>query len=94
MPNLELPGFVCSGSKSGFATLLVPQQFCTTKRSWKSEERCTAILFGTTMVMAVYAPDSRKCQEIFKDCISSVVKVLRDGRGWCMETPISQTILT
>ena len=80
VPNLELSGFVCYGSIPGFATLLDSEQFCTVKRSWKSEERCTAILFGTTMVMAVCAPDSKKSQEMLKECISSVVKVLREGR--------------
>ena len=45
-----------------------------------SEERCTAILFGTTMVMAVYAPDAKKSQEMYEECVSSVVKVLREGR--------------
>ena len=48
VPNLELPGHVCCGSISGFAALLVSEQFCTIKRSWKFEERCTASLFGTT----------------------------------------------
>ena len=33
--NLELPGYVCYGNKSGFATLLVSEQFCTITRSWK-----------------------------------------------------------
>ena len=32
------------------------------------------------MVMAVYAPDSSKSLEMYEDCISSVVKVLREGR--------------
>ena len=53
VPNLELKGLVFYGNKHGYAKLLVPEQFCTIKRSWKSEERCTAILFGTTMEMAV-----------------------------------------
>ena len=48
VPDLELEGFVCYGNEHGYATLLVPEQFCTIKRSWKSEERCTASLFGTT----------------------------------------------
>ena len=55
--NLELSGYVCWDSKSGFATLLVSKQFCEIKRSWNLEERCTAILFGITLVMAVYAPE-------------------------------------
>ena len=80
MPNLELPGYVCHGSKSGFATLLVSEQFGTITRSWKFEERCTAILFGTTLVMAVHAPGSSKSLEMYEACISSVIKVLREGR--------------
>ena len=39
---------------------LVPKEFCTIKRSWKPEEICAAILLGTTMVMTLYAPDSKK----------------------------------
>ena len=76
VPNLEL---LCYVSKSGFATMLVSEQFCTMKRSWKFEERCTAILFGTTLVMAVYAPDSSKSLEMYEACISSVTEVLREG---------------
>ena len=40
----------------------------------------SAILFGTTLVMAVYAADSSKSLEMYETCISSVVKVLREGR--------------
>ena len=40
---------MCNGSKSGFATLLVPTQFCT-KRSLAARRE---ILFGSTLVMAV-----------------------------------------
>ena len=80
VPNLELSGYVCYGSKSSFATLLVPNSLCTITRTWKCEERFAAILFGTTMVMAVYAPDSSKSLEMYEACISSVVKVLREGR--------------
>ena len=80
VPILELKGFVCYGDTHGHPTLLFPEQFCTMKRSWESEERCTATLFGTTMVMTVYAPDSKKSLEIYEECVSSVVKVLREGR--------------
>ena len=66
VPNLELSGYVSYGSKSGFATMLVPKQVCTIKRSWKFEEKCTAIVFGTTMVMAEYAPDSNKSLEMYE----------------------------
>ena len=46
--------------------MLVSEHFCILERSWKFEERCTAILFGTTMVMAVYAPDSSKSRASLK----------------------------
>ena len=32
------------------------------------------------MVMAVYAPDSKKSLEMYEECISSSVTVLREGR--------------
>ena len=70
----------CNPNKHGYATLWVSEKFCTIKRSWETEERRTAILFGTTMVMAVYAPDTEKSLEMYEECISSVVKVLREGR--------------
>ena len=44
------------------------------------EERCAAFLFGTTMVMTRYAPDSSKSSDMYEICMSSVVKVLREGR--------------
>ena len=50
------------------------------KRSWKFEERCAAILFRTTTVMAVCAPDSDKSLEMYEAYISGVVGVLREGR--------------
>ena len=78
--NLTLPGCVCYGSKFGLATLLVSNQFCTIKRSWTFEERCTAILFGTTLVMAAYAPDSSKDMEMYEAFLSGVLEVLRGGR--------------
>ena len=76
--NLELPGFVWYGSKSGFATLLVSEQFCTLKRSWNFEERCAAILFGTTLVMAAYA--QVKVQRCMMPLSRASSKVLREGR--------------
>ena len=78
-PNLELEGFVSYGDKNGYASLLVSDKFSTIKRSWETEEICTAIHFRTTMVMTVYAPDSKKNLEMYEECISSVVK-LREGR--------------
>ena len=82
-PNLELPGYVCDGCRCGFATLLVSERFCTLERSWKFEERCTTILFGTTLVMTVYAPESGKSTEMYDAFFfSSVLKVLKERTSW------------
>ena len=56
------PHRVCplSGSKPRPTTLVVPDRFGKTQRSWRSEERCIVVLFGSVMVMSVYAPDSGK----------------------------------
>ena len=62
------------------ASLLVSDKFSTIKKSWEIEERCTEVIFGTTMVMLVCAPDSKKSLEMHEECIASVVKVLREGR--------------
>ena len=80
VPNLELPGYVCFGSKFWLATLLVSEQFCKIRRSWRFEERCTAVLFGTTLVMAVYAPDCGNNLGVHETFIFNVTKVLREVR--------------
>ena len=51
-------------------------RFCKIQRSWRSEERCSAVRFGTVMVMSVYAPDPGKDEKFIKE----VTKVLQDGR--------------
>ena len=68
-PSLELPKYVCYGSKFGLAMLLVSELFCTTRISWKFEERCKVIIFGTSLVEAVHAPDSSKSLETCEACV-------------------------
>ena len=75
------------------ATLLVWDQFFKIKRLWRFEERCTAVLFGTTVVMAVYAPDCGKDLEVYETCILNVTKVLREGRrGGAKELHITEDL--
>ena len=71
---------MCYGSKFGLATLLVSDQFCNIERSWRFEERCTAVFFETTLIMAVCAPDCGKDLGMHEAFISSVSVVLREGR--------------
>ena len=53
LPHVTLLGYARCGSKSGFATLLVSKQFCTIKCSCWHEEKCTSILFGSTLTVVV-----------------------------------------
>ena len=71
---------VCHGGKVGLATLLASKQFCTTMRSWRFEDRCTAVLFGTTLEVAAYDPDSGEGMELYEAFISSVRRIEREGR--------------
>ena len=80
MPNLELLGGVCYGRKFGLATLVVSDQFFRKRRSWRFEERCTAVLFGAVLVMAVHAPDCKKHLDVFETFIVNVTKITRAGR--------------
>ena len=45
-----------------------------------ARRECTAILFGSCLVMAVYVPDSSKDKELYEACVSSVFRILREGR--------------
>ena len=60
--------------------LVVPECFCEIERSWRSDERCTAVLFGSLMVMSVCAPDPRKdlveCEKFTKEGTN----ILQEGR--------------
>ena len=51
---------MCSGSNFGLVTLVVSDQFFKIRRSRRFEERCTAVLFGAVLVMAVHAQDCKK----------------------------------
>ena len=75
MPNLKLPGYVCSGSKFGLATVVVSGHFFKIKRSWRSEERCTAVLFGAVFVMAVFVLDCHKDLDVYETFIKNVTKL-------------------
>ena len=61
--EMHLPGFVLYGNESGSATLIVSGRLCHVQRTLRSEERWTAVLLVSAMVMCIFAPDSGKNQE-------------------------------
>ena len=76
MPELKLPRYVCYGSKFGLATLVVSDPIFKIKRSWRFEERCTAVFFGAVFVMTVCAPDCRKDLDEYETFIKNVTNIL------------------
>ena len=63
---------MCFGSATGLTTLLVSKNLPRIKRSWRNEERCTAILFLTR--------HSDKDLEQYEACVSNFLRVLREAR--------------
>ena len=53
---------------------MVSDQFFKFKRSWRFEERCTAVLLGTVFVMAVHAPDWKKDLDACETFTMNVIK--------------------
>ena len=45
-----------------------------------SVERCTAVLFGSVMVMCVFACDSANDFEEYEKFMGEMTKILHDGR--------------
>ena len=80
VPELKLPGHLCYGGKMVLATLVVSDQFFKMKRSWRFEERCTAVLFGAVFVMTVRAPDCKKDLDVHETFIKTVTKISWEGR--------------
>ena len=56
------------------------RSFLKMERSWRSEDKCTADLFGSVFVMAVYAPDCRKDLDVYETFVKDVTKVFWEGR--------------
>ena len=72
---------MCDGSKFELATLVVSDQFFKIERSWRLEERFSAVLFGAVLVIAVYALDCHEDLDVYETFVKNVTKVLWEGRG-------------
>ena len=46
--EMTVPGIVVYENVSGLTTLFVSDILCNVQRTWRSEERCAAVLFGFT----------------------------------------------
>ena len=59
---------------------MVSDRFFKKERSWRTEERCTALLSGSVLVLAVHAPDCRKDLDVYETFVKDVTNVLWEGR--------------
>ena len=65
---------------------MVEQPFCAPRevnhfrRSWVDNERCTAILVGSTMLLSVYVPHSGRDEVDYIEALESVRATLAEGR--------------
>ena len=68
------------GSKAGSTALLVSSQIGNVQKSWSSDERRTAVLFGPVVVVDVYAPDLSKSSEESERFMQVLKKVMTEDR--------------
>ena len=76
MPNPELLGYVCCGSKFGLATLVALDH----KIRGLGVRGEMYSFFGAVFVMAVFALDCKKALDVCETFILNVTKFLREGR--------------
>ena len=78
---MSLPGcFFFEEVKIGLTLLFASDRCCKIQRSWRSEARCTAVLFGFVFVVAAYAPDSGKDLEEHEKFGKDATNILQEGR--------------
>ena len=54
--------------------------FSKLKRSWRFEERCSAVLFGAVLCDGRPCSDCKKDLNVYETFILNVAKILREGR--------------
>ena len=55
---MNVPGYIVCGTDHGRTAILCPREVSHFRRSFVANEKCTAILVGTTMLLSVYMPHS------------------------------------
>ena len=72
--NCSCLGMCVMAANLGLATLVASDQFFEIMRSWRFEERRTAVLFGTVFVVALYVPVCKKDLDVHATFIKNVTK--------------------
>ena len=66
--------------KIGLTLLFASDRCCKIQRSWRTEARCTAVVFGSVFVVAAHAPDSGKDLEEHEKFVKDATNIWQEGR--------------
>ena len=77
---LRVPGYIVYGTDHGRTAILCPREVNHFRRSWVDNERCTAILVATTMLLSVYMPHSGYDEVDYIEALESVRATLTAER--------------
>ena len=77
---MNVPGFIVFGTDRGRTAILCPREVNHFRRSWVDNERCTAILVGSTMWLSVCMPHSDREEMDYIEVLESVRVTLTEGK--------------
>ena len=77
---MNVPGYTVYGTDHGRTAILCQREVDHFRHSWVDNERCTAILVGTTMLLSFYMPHSRYDGVDYIETSESVRAILTDGK--------------
>ena len=77
---INVPGYTVYGTDHGRTATLCPREVNNFRRSWVDNERRTAILVGSTMLLSVYMPHSCHDEADYIEALESVRVTLTEGK--------------
>ena len=77
---MNVPGSIAYWIDHGRTAILCPREVNHFRRSWVDNERCTAILVGSTMLLSVYMPRSGRDEVDYIEALGSVRATLMEGK--------------
>ena len=77
---MNVPGYVVYGTDHGRTAMLCPREVNHFRRSWVDNERCTAILVGSTMLFSVFMPRSGRDEVEYIEALELVRATLTEGK--------------
>ena len=77
---VNVPGYIVRGTDHGRTAILCPREVYHFRRSWVDNDRCTAILVGSMMLLTEYMPHSGCDEEDYIEALETVRAIPTEGR--------------